>query len=70
MGFIRQAHEAFASEIKWRKRAKSELLPSLKNYETDLSKTIGLRLQEHLTVEQAKGVASCMSHHKDLSLDF
>ncbi len=70
MGFMRQAHEAFASEMKWRKRAKSELLADLKIYETALSKTIGLRLQERLTEEQAKGVASCMSHHKDLSLAF
>jgi tripartite ATP-independent transporter DctM subunit len=70
MGFMRQAHEAFATEIKWRKRANNELLADLKSYETALSKTIGLRLQEHLTVEQAKGVASCMSHHNDLSLSF
>jgi len=70
MGLMRQAHEAFAIEIKWRKRANSELLADLKSYDTTLSKTIGLRLQERLTEEQAKGVASCMSHHKDLSLAF
>jgi len=70
MGFMRQAHEVFASETTWRKRAKSELLANLQSYEMDLSKTIALRLQKRLTDEQAKGVASCMSHHKDLSLDF
>jgi hypothetical protein len=70
MGFMRQAHEAFAAEIKWRKRAKTELSTNLKSYETALAKTIGLRLQERLTEEQALGVASCMSHHKDLSLAF
>ncbi len=70
MGFMRQAHEAFAAEIKWRIRAKAELSADLKNYETALAKTIGLRLQERLTEEQALGVASCMSHHKDLSLAF
>ena len=70
MGFMRQAHEAFANEVKWRKRANTELLADLKSYDSALSKTIGLRLQERLTVEQAKGVASCMSHHKDLSLAF
>ncbi len=70
MGFMRQAHEVFATETKWRKRAKSELLVDLKSYDTALSKTIGLRLQERLTEEQALGVASCMSHHKDLSLAF
>jgi len=70
MAFMRQAHEAFATEIKWRKRANKKLLADLKSYETALSKTIALRLQERLTDEQAKGVASCMSHHKDLSLGF
>ncbi|MCF6194806.1 MAG: hypothetical protein L3J46_10800, partial [Kangiellaceae bacterium] len=70
MGFMRQAHEAFATEVKWRKRAKTELLADLKSYEAALSTTIALRLQERLTDEQAKGVASCMSHHKDLSLAF
>ena len=70
MSFMRQAHEAFEIEIKWRKRANKELLADLKSYEKALSKTIALRLQERLTDEQAKGVASCMSHHKDLSLAF
>ncbi len=70
MGFMRQAHKEFSAEMIWRKRAKSELLPDLKNYEIALSKTIGIRLQERLTEEQALGVASCMSHHKDLSLAF
>ncbi|MEE9310446.1 MAG: SLC13 family permease [Cocleimonas sp.] len=70
MGFMRDAHAAFATEVTWRKRANTELLAKLKDYDTALSKTIGLRLQEHLTEEQAKGVASCLSHHKDLSLSF
>ena len=70
MAFIQKAHEAFKADTTWRKRANSELLTDLKNYEQALSKTIGIRLQKRLTEEQAKGVASCMSHHKDLSLDF
>ncbi len=70
MAFMKKAHEAFQAETTWRKRANKELLADLKSYETALSKTIGIRLQERLTEEQAKGVASCMSHHKDLSLDF
>jgi len=70
MAFMQKSHEAFQAETTWRKRANSELLANLKNYEQALSKTIGIRLQERLTEEQAKGVASCMSHHKDLSLDF
>lgn len=70
MGFMRKAHSAFQAEIKWRKAAKSSLLNDLNAYETALSKTIGLRLQKRLTEEQALGVASCLSPHKNLSLGF
>ncbi len=70
MVFMQKAHETFQADTIWRKRAHKELLTNLKNHEKALSKTIGIRLQERLTEEQAKGVASCMSHHKDLSLDF
>ena len=70
MAFMEKAHKAYQADTSWRKRANTELLANLKSYGTALSKTIGLRQQEHLTEEQAKGVASCMSHHKDLSLAF
>ncbi len=70
MGFMKKAHEAYQAEIEWRKRANAELLPDLKSYDAALSKTIGLRLQERLTDEQAKGVATCLSPHKNLSLSF
>ena len=70
MTFMQKAHATFQADIVWRKRANKELLADLQNHEQALSKTIGIRLQERLTDEQAKSVASCMSHHKDLSLDF
>jgi len=70
MGFMRKAHSAYQAEIKWRQRANKELLSDLNTYETALSKTIGLRLQERLTEEQALSVASCLSPHKNLSLSF
>ena len=60
----------YNSEIKWRNRAKSELLPQLEAFDDSIKDTIGLRLQERLTLEQAKFVSSCRSIHRDISLNF
>ena len=42
----------------------------LVNFDNSIKDTIGLRLQERLTKEQAKFVASCRSIHRDISLNF
>ena len=60
----------FSSEIEWRKRAKLDLLPQLDDFDNSIKDTIGLRLQERLTIEQAKFVSSCRSIHRDISLNF
>ena len=70
MAFMRNAHKAFEEEVSWRSKASTALLANLKKYDKTISKTIGLRLQERLDIEQAKGVASCLSSHRNLSLDF
>jgi len=57
-------------EINWRLRAEKEFYPSLKQYQQAISQTIGLRMQERLTEDQAKSIASCLSEHKDISLNF
>ena len=46
------------------------MLPSIKSFDNSIKNTIGLRLQEKLTKEQAKYVAACKSKHKDISLNF
>ena len=64
------AIERLAQEISWRSRAAKKLMPELQTYEQSISKTIGMRLQEKLTVDQAESVASCLAVHKDISLFF
>lgn len=70
MAFMRDAHKAYQTEIKWREKASAGLLSELKHYNVAISKTIGLRLQTRLTDIQAKGVASCLSVHRNISLSF
>ena len=55
----------------WRgAKAEKELLPQLIKFDDSIKNTIGLRLQDKLTKEQAKYVAACRSTHTDLSLNF
>ena len=67
---LTEAKNMYNSEIKWRNRAKLELLPQLEVFDNSIKDTIGLRLQERLTIEQAKFVSSCRSVHRDISLNF
>ena len=64
------AIERLDVEIAWRSRAASELKPELDAYDLVVNKTIGMRLQERLTLDQAENIASCLSVHKDISLYF
>ena len=67
---LNEASEIYTFENEWRARAKKELLPQLVKFDESLKNTIGLRLQEKLTKEQAKYVAACRSTHTDISLNF
>ena len=62
--------ERFAKEVEWRRRAKAELATDLAAYDDAIKNTIGLRLQERLSSAQAADVASCLSVHRDISLQF
>ncbi len=57
-------------EIEWRTRAARNLDPGLADYERALRDTIGIRQLERLPTHVAKEVASCLSHHRDISLSF
>ena len=70
MAFMKKAHLAYQEEVKWRVKASKELSSNLKLYDDAISKTIGLRQQSRLTDIQAKGVASCLSTHRNISLAF
>ena len=58
------------TEIEWRQRASDELASELEQYNQAIASTIGMRMQERLTSEQAESIANCLAVHKDLSLYF
>ena len=60
----------YAAEVDWRRRAAVEIAPALASYDNAIKDSIGLRLQRRLTDDQVKEVASCMSVHRDYSLQF
>ena len=67
---LAQGLERYATELAWRQRAAAELLPGLAAYEAAIRNTIGLRSQPRLNGEQAADIASCLSVHRDVSLNF
>ena len=69
-GFLAEARERYAEEVAWRTRAAQELLPGLSAYDDAIKHSIGLRVQERLTQEQARLIAECQSVHRDVSLHF
>ncbi|MGB3406828.1 MAG: TRAP transporter large permease subunit [Jannaschia sp.] len=68
--YVAEAQALFASEVAWRTRAMTDLLPEIEQYEAAISDTIGLREQPRLPREQALYIASCNSTHRDISLNF
>ena len=67
---ISNDNKIYMYENEWRAKAEKELLPQLNKFDDSIKNTIGLRLQEKLTKEQAKYVAACRSTHTDVSLNF
>ena len=67
---LNEANEIHLFEKEWRAKAEKELLPQLIKFDDSIKNTIGLRLQEKLSKEQAKYVAACRSTHTDISLNF
>ena len=67
---VAEARDLHAREVEWRTRAARELLPDLDEYAAAIGHSIGLRVQERLTKEQAREIAACKSVHRDISLHF
>jgi len=67
---LAEALKLYAEQMSWRRKAEAELGTGLAAYDNAIRSTIGARLQERLTDEQADALASCQSHHRDISLDF
>ncbi len=70
MESIDKAMQEYEDELAWRTQAEANILPGLQDYEREMAKTIGIQQQDRLSREQALAVASCSSHHRDLSLNF
>lgn len=70
MESIDKAIEEYQNEMQWRDAAEPALYAELNAYENVMKDTIGIRQQDRLSREQALSVASCSSHHRDLSLNF
>lgn len=70
MKSIDKAMDEYEQEMLWRDTAEAALSKDLADYEMQMRNTIGVRQQEKLSREQALSVASCSSHHRDISLNF
>ena len=69
-GYHSQAMEMLTAEILWRQRAVTDMAPALVSYDMAIKDSIGLRLQERMSVDLATTVSACMASHKDVSLQF
>ena len=67
---VAEARDLHAREVEWRTRAARELLLDLDAYAAAIGQSIGLRVQDRLTKEQARDIAACQSVHRDISLHF
>ncbi|MCB9942719.1 MAG: TRAP transporter large permease subunit [Geminicoccaceae bacterium] len=70
LGLLDQSLEAQAAEAQWRTAAAASVGAALDGYDLAIRDTFGLRQQSRLGEDQAKEVAACMSHHRDISLNF
>jgi TRAP-type mannitol/chloroaromatic compound transport system permease large subunit len=67
---VRLAIKEMSSEIEWRQQAEKRLMSDLAIYNEAIRMTVGMRLQEQLTPNQAGSIASCLAVHRDISLHF
>ncbi|MCP4077134.1 MAG: TRAP transporter large permease subunit [Gammaproteobacteria bacterium] len=69
-GLLVKAVEILETEVSWRSQASRLYLPGLQQFDEVVKNTIGLRMQERLSIDQAEEIASCLAKHKDISLAF
>ena len=62
--------ELYEQEVAWRTPATTTILPRLSAYERTIRYNIGLRSQPRVLSEHASKLASCLSIHRDISLNF
>lgn len=67
---IAKAIKAYDKQIEWRASGVQTALAQLETYEASIRHSIGVRQQSKLTEDQALFAASCLSGHRDISLNF
>ncbi len=67
---LQMAQDLYQQELLWRQSTVATLQTPLNAYHQSIRTNIGLRLQPQLPRDLAKSVASCLSHHRDISLHF
>ena len=69
-GFFDDIQTQYQKDKEWRMNAGENMLVGISQYEEEIRDTIGLRNQEKLERSQVLEIAKCLSHHRDLSLNF
>ncbi len=69
LALYQEALDEYAAQTGWRADA-AALTPGLGAYLDAIRGTLGIRVQDRLTREQALAMASCTAHHSDISLNF
>lgn len=64
-----KAVAAFEEQLVWRAQSVS-LMPGIQTYLDGIRGTLGIRVQDRFTRDQALAMASCASYHRDISLNF
>jgi len=70
LSMLSDSQSLYQQELRWREQAVSSTLPGLNRFNDAVVDNIGLRQQSRLPLDTATTVASCLSHHKDISLQF
>ena len=60
----------YDSQVTWRSEADATLRPEINKYLDAVRETLGIRVQDRFTREQALSMAACSAHHRDISLNF
>ncbi len=67
---MQEALSELDAQLAWRKRAEEQLAPALAEYDAAIRDTVGARLQNRLSDDQALFIAACQAGHRDVSLSF
>ncbi|HPQ95043.1 MAG TPA: hypothetical protein PLN94_05605, partial [Thiolinea sp.] len=67
---VAESQTVLSGELVWRDKAATALLPVVQALDDSVRPTFGARSQPRLSKDQATDIAACLSHHRDVSLNF